>query len=394
MQVQRVTFLDSLAFMHMPLADFPKTFDIIETKKGFFPHFFNKEANIGYIGPIPAVEFFDPDGMSLDRRAEFHSWYKDQTGKTYDFNKEFLEYCRSDVDILRRGCGKFQELFKSVSKLSPFETSTTIAGAYNTVFRTYFLKEELIGIVPTNGYREDKQSIKALKWLDWESHRNNFTIRHSKNSPREFRIGSYRVDGIYNKQVFEFNGCVFHGCPRCFRDRETINPLSGHTMGHLYDNTVKREAFIRGEGYQLVVKWECDFDREVKENPELESFLKTLEYSDPINPRDALYGGRTEATRLFYEPDNGETIEYVDFTSLYPYCCKYKTYPIKHPIVLKCDDIAKDPLEYEGLIKCKVLPPRSLYHPVLPYRSGGKLKFALCRACCESNSNDSCKHND
>jgi len=38
----------------------------------------------------------------------------------------------------------------------------------------------------------------------------------------------------------------------------------------------------------------------------------------------------------------------------------------------------------EGLVRCKVLPPRDLFHPVLPYRVRGKLLFALCRSCCET----------
>ena len=38
--------------------------------------------------------------------------------------------------------------------------------------------------------------------------------------------------------------------------------------------------------------------------------------------------------------------------------------------------------EYEGLIKLMILPPRNLYHPVLPFRNDkGKLLFPLCRKC-------------
>ena len=37
--------------------------------------------------------------------------------------------------------------------------------------------------------------------------------------------------------------------------------------------------------------------------------------------------------------------------------------------------------QYFGLVQCKVLPPRDLYHPVLPYRQEGKLLFPLCATC-------------
>ena len=36
---------------------------------------------------------------------------------------------------------------------------------------------------------------------------------------------------------------------------------------------------------------------------------------------------------------------------------------------------------YFGIVKVKILPPKGLYHPVLPYRSQDKLKFPLCRTC-------------
>ena len=43
----------------------------------------------------------------------------------------------------------------------------------------------------------------------------------------------------------------------------------------------------------------------------------------------------------------------------------------------------RHPVTYFGLIQCQVLPPRHLYHPVLPYRHEGKLLFPLCAACVE-----------
>ena len=44
-----------------------------------------------------------------------------------------------------------------------------------------------------------------------------------------------------------------------------------------------------------------------------------------------------------------------------------------------------------GLIKCKILPPRDLYFPVLPLRCRGKL-FPLCFSCAEINNLSKCEH--
>ena len=54
------------------------------------------------------------------------------------------------------------------------------------------------------------------------------------------------------------------------------------------------------------------------------------------------------------------------------------------------DDIST----YFGLIKCTVLPLRGLFHPVLPYRTQGKLMFPLCKTCADACNQFPCTHND
>ena len=50
-------------------------------------------------------------------------------------------------------------------------------------------------------------------------------------------------------------------------------------------------------------------------------------------------------------------------------------------------------LKMEGLIRCTDVPPKSLNHPVLPYRCNKKLLFCLCRTCVhEQNMRDECPH--
>jgi hypothetical protein len=68
--------------------------------------------------------------------------------------------------------------------------------------------------------------------------------------------------------------------------------------------------------------WECEFKKILAADKELASYLEThpLILTLPLNPRDSLYGGRTNATRLYYKADymNGEDIKYLDVKSLYP----------------------------------------------------------------------------
>jgi len=93
--------------------------------------------------------------------------------------------------------------------------------------------------------------------------------------------------------------------------------------------------------------------------------------------------------RLHYKANNNdETIKYVDVMSLYPYICKYFKFPVGHPIIHVgdgCSDIEAW-LRMEGLIKCSIVPPDKLYHPVLPYRCSNKPMFCLCRTCVDTSS--------
>jgi hypothetical protein len=99
--------------------------------------------------------------------------------------------------------------------------------------------------------------------------------------------------------------------------------------------------------------------------------------------------------RLFYRFAEGETIQYVDVMSLYPYICKYFKFPIGHQLIRvgnACLDM-QDMLQKEGLMKCSILPPRHLYHPFLPFRCNNRLLFCLCMSCAiEQNRTEEFTH--
>ena len=66
---------------------------------------------------------------------------------------------------------------------------------------------------------------------------------------------------------------------------------------------------------------------------------------------------------------------------------------VGHPRIIteNFDDIST----YFGLIKCTtVLPPRRLFHPVLPHRTLGKLMFPLCKTCADMCNQTPCTHTD
>ena len=60
----------------------------------------------------------------------------------------------------------------------------------------------------------------------------------------------------------------------------------------------------------------------------------------------------------------------------------HESLPLGHPEFIYTPNTV-DLHPYFGLAKCSVLPPLGLYHPVLPYCTGDKLTFPLCRICVE-----------
>lgn len=386
-----IKFIDSLNYFATSLAKLPDIFGLTELHKGFFPHLFSTAENQNYVGPMPLAAYYDPDGMKPDKREEFYTWYQQQT--EFNFQNDLEKYCISDVDILQRCCGKFRSLFMQYADgIEPFASAVTIASACNEVYRKLFLEPEQIAIIPPQGYHPDQQSVIAMCWMDWMAAKNQTTIQHAGNGG-ELKVEGYKVDGVdlNTGAILEFQGCFYHGCETCYENRSTINPTNGLTMDDLRQRTRLRTEYLRRKGHTVIEKWECQFRAEIKQNDELKSFHQHYLPYEPIEPRQAFTGGRVNAITLFYEPRPGEQIRYVDFTSLYPYVCKYAKFPIGHPVIFRGADI---PDHVEGLLKCKVLPPDKLFFPVLPFRTNSKLLFPLCRTCAETTAQSKCPHDN
>ena len=133
----------------------------------------------------------------------------------------------------------------------------------------------------------------------------------------------------------------------------------------------------------------------MKQDKEYKKVIESLyPYHDPIDPREALSGGRCNAIKIAYDvkENSNKEIKYIDICSLYPYVCKHKSYPVGQPKILTTENINMGNIhQYEGIIKCKVLPPDHLFHPVLPVHCNGKMMFPLCMKCAEESS-DKCSH--
>ena len=209
-----IKFIDSLNFIPMALAKFPKTFAQDELCKGYFPHAFNKDENQNYVGPIPCKNDYGVNFMKPEERDAFIAWHDEQVANNYryDFREEIIKYCRSDVDILHKCCLLYREMLRKESDIDPFNKALTIASYCQEVYRTNFLKKDTIAIFNNDRQRKIKQSNVAVTWLSYISEKEDLYIEHVRNGG-EKRVECYSLDGYCEETntVYEFQGCFWHG---------------------------------------------------------------------------------------------------------------------------------------------------------------------------------------
>ena len=232
MTVSGRRFIDSLSFIAAPLSTFPKTFGLMALKKGYFPHYFNKKHNQNYVGPIPSKKHYGYDQMNSSARKAFLEWYNAKKDENYVFNfkKELRDYCRSDVDILRRSMLKFRNDFIELENIDPLQY-ITIASVCMTIYRSNYMPNNEISVVKDIINSETYSKI-SIAWLDWKSERDGSYIRHALNcNEKTFQslngktFPLEKVDGFCKESntVYEYQECFWHGCEKCFSN-DAINP--------------------------------------------------------------------------------------------------------------------------------------------------------------------------
>ena len=128
-------------------------------------------------------------------------------------------------------------------------------------------------------------------------------------------LASTLVDG-YNAELKTLFG---RSKDACAMDRDTVNPVNHLTMHYLSQQTLEKVKFLKDSGCNVVEIRTCDIKGQLAVDPEMKEFFDNFEVSEPLEPRQAFFGGRTNATRLFYDAKQDEKIRYVDFCSLYPW---------------------------------------------------------------------------
>lgn len=82
---------------------------------------------------MPDASYYDPNGMSTKKNAEFERWYAEKVVANYHFvmQREMKACSESDVKLFKAGCQKFQDEFKQIADFDTMEKCVTIASASN-----------------------------------------------------------------------------------------------------------------------------------------------------------------------------------------------------------------------------------------------------------------------
>ncbi len=90
-----------------------------------------------------------------------------------------------------------------------------------------------------------------------------------------------------------------------------MNPVNERTMQDLYEDTIRKVCYLKEQGISIVEMWECDLKRELEEDERMRSYFEEYDLVDPLEPRDAFFGGHTNAAKLFHECKDQEKIRFV-----------------------------------------------------------------------------------
>jgi hypothetical protein len=92
MRAEHLVFLDSISFLPFALRKLPEAFGLT-VANSWYPHYFNTQANLDYVGKIPHISYYRVDEMSANERNEFLAWCEGQKDEFFDNRRVLVSYC-------------------------------------------------------------------------------------------------------------------------------------------------------------------------------------------------------------------------------------------------------------------------------------------------------------
>ena len=80
--MKHLVFLNSVSFLLCALRKLPETFGLQATKSRY-PHYFNTEENLDYIGPMHDISYYGVDEIGGGEREEFLACYEARKSQVF-----------------------------------------------------------------------------------------------------------------------------------------------------------------------------------------------------------------------------------------------------------------------------------------------------------------------
>ena len=113
--------------------------------------------------------------------------------------------------------------------------------------------KKTIAIIPEYA-KTDNFSKTSIMWLNYVSTTKGYGVnfKHALNGgEKKLTIDdkTYKVDGLCEEMntVYEFYGCFWHGCPKCYRPKIT-STKNQKDMGTLNDQSIEKRDTIKIAG--------------------------------------------------------------------------------------------------------------------------------------------------
>jgi len=399
-------FSDTTCFFPSSLRKLADDFGVQEVKKGYFPHsimsrnFFIECMRTEYKVTLPDKNAFEPtysSGKAGDyERKEFELfWSQMENVTTWDMRYEAITYCISDTLLLGECVVAFRtnfiEMTKNMTGTDIFDPMSyiTLPSAMMSLFLSTSLKPDSIGIIDRGKILVERDAYARFLYLTAE-------------------YGEFLLDTYNSAYFFERNhlvlyaDCYMTGCVKCFHSgtfNDRIRLFMG-TCRKMFDQEITRARgrFVVKPTVEVVSPHTHPLDTIM--TPDIESNL-------PLDPRDAYKGGKVEVFKIVHK----EPLQMCDFVSEYPTTLLGKSkdpiiggfmtefidepdlewpFPIGQPVLMYKPALSSYDPCWVGVIKCRVLPPQTLYAPFLSYKVKCKNSYEVlygnCRSCMDDRS--------
>lgn len=332
-----IRFLDFFCYVPSSLKNLEKSFNLKTGSKGYFPHILNKPENYGLRLPhLPPKHFYEPEMMKTEELGDFEKWYNKNYNNPFIFAQEILTYCEQDVKILMAASFTFlretlSQQTEFVDKVRELKSSKqriktkncrgeiiqiepnlvhafsqglcTLSSYVNTLFRSFYLEAETLPIVSHDveenySTQSSKLELEAMTYLKEVEEITDLEFGDHYRGQRRFTVvcpdtqkaRTFYVDGYSpsTHTVFEFLGCVFHGCKNCFLP--DTNLKIGIENCEAVRLTRQRIKLLKTHSEVKTVRVirECDWKRRVQTESRVMEFIKKFQVTKTTGRRMSL----------------------------------------------------------------------------------------------------------